>query len=457
MTAKMHRRQLLRRTAGTAFAAVPMFGPVFVPATALGRAGRIAPSERIAIGCIGVGNMGSGDMNALMNQPGTQIVAVCDVKRAMRDRAVQAVDAFYGKPGCAAYNDFREFLDRPDIDAVNIATLDTWHVLHAMAAVRAGKDVYVEKPLGMSIDEIKVLRRAIHRYGRVFQFGTQQRSSQEFRFCCELVRNGRIGKLHTIVVGSVPGAELANQPLQPEPDPKDFDYNMWLGPAPWAPYTFQRSASRAEGTPGYWMHIHDYCLGCLSGAWGIHHVDIAQWGNNTDDTGPLEIAGTGVIPSDGLCDTPVTWRVEHVYANGVRMIHMDSRHTEKEFPQFVTPVLETRGCGILFIGTDGWVIVSRGGIDANPKSLLQTTFSSSEPRLPVSNDHKRNFLECVRSRQKTICPIETAVRSDTICHLDDIAIRLGRKLHWDPVMEQFVSDEQANRLLTRPVRSPWQL
>jgi hypothetical protein len=139
------------------------------------------------------------------------------------------------------------------------------------------------------------------------------------------------------------------------------------------------------------------------------------------------------------------------------MIHMDSRHTEKEFPQFVTPVLESKGCGILFIGSDGWVIVSRGGIDANPKSLLQTTFSSNEPRLPVSNDHKRNFLECVRSRRKTICPIETAVRSDTICHLDDIAIRLGRKLHWDPKAEQFVNDDQANRMLTRPLRSPWRL
>jgi hypothetical protein len=232
---------------------------------------------------------------------------------------------------------------------------------------------------------------------------------------------------------------------------------MGLGPAPWSPYAFQRSASRAEGSPGYWMHIHDYGLGCLSGAWGIHHVDIAQWGNNTDDTGPLEVEGTGVIPRDGLCDTAVTWRVEHLYANGVKMIHMDSRHTEKEFPQFVTPVLESRGCGILFVGSEGWVIVSRGGIDANPKSLLQTAFGSNEPRLPVSNNHKRNFLDCIKTRQKTICPIETAVRTDTICHLDDIAIRLGRKLHWDPKAEQFTGDDKANRLLTRPLRSPWRL
>ena len=207
------------------------------------------------------------------------------------------------------------------------------------------------------------------------------------------------------------------------------------------------------------MHIHDYCLGCLSGAWGIHHIDIAQWGNGTDDTGPIEIEGTGVLPDDGLCDTPLTWRVEHLYANRVKMIHMDSRHTAAEFPQFTEAAasLQIPGCGILFIGTDGWVLVSRGGVATKPETLLQETFGSDKIQLPVSNDHKRNFLECIRTRRKTICPVETAVRSDTICHLDDIAIRLGRKLHWDPEKERFVKDDQANRLLKRPMRNPWML
>ncbi len=186
-------------------------------------------------------------------------------------------------------------------------------------------------------------------------------------------------------------------------------------------------------------------------------MDIAQWGNNADDTGPLEIEGTGVLPKDGLCDTALTWRVEHAYANGVKMIHLDRAQAVREFPQFQSKALQYSGVGILFLGADGWVIVSRGGIDAGPKSLLDTVFDSSEPRLPVSNNHRRNFLDCVRTRQQTISPIEAAVRSDTICHLDDIAIRTGRKLRWDPIKEELVNDDQANRLLTRPMRSPWTL
>jgi predicted dehydrogenase len=449
------RREFLKTTATIGIGAAGF--PYFVPGRALGDEGATVPSAKIVMGCVGIGSMGGGHLRGFSGQEDVRVVAVCDLRRKFREKAKQTVDQRYGDTGCTMHQDYRELLARPDIDAVCIATPDHWHALIAIEAARNRKDMYMEKPADVHVAAAKALRAAVNRYGVVFQFGTQQRSSQEFRLCCDLVRNGRIGKLHTIVVGSLPGMEFANQPRQPPPDPSEFDYDMWLGPAPWSPYTFQRSASRAEGSPGYWMHIHDYGLGCLSGAWGIHHMDIAQWGNNTDDTGPLEVEGTGVIPRDGLCDTAVTWRVEHLYANGVKMIHMDSRHTEKEFPQFVTPVLESRGCGILFVGSDGWVIVSRGGIDASPKSLLQTAFGSNEPHLPVSNNHKRNFLDCVKTRQKTICPIETAVRSDTICHLDDIAIRLGRKLLWDPKAEQFPGDDEANRLLTRPLRSPWRL
>jgi predicted dehydrogenase len=449
------RRAFLKTTATISLGAAGF--PYVVPGRVLGAGGATPPSAKIVMGCIGIGSMGGGHLRGFSGQEDVRVVAVCDLRRKFLEKAKQTVDQRYGDSGCTMYQDFRELLARPDIDAVCIATPDHWHALIAIEAARNRKDMYMEKPADVHVAAAKALRAAINRYGVVFQFGTQQRSDRDFRLGCELVRNGRIGKLHTIVVGSLPGMEFANQPLQPPPDPSEFDYDMWLGPAPWSPYTFQRSASRAEGSPGYWMHIHDYGLGCLSGAWGIHHVDIAQWGNNTDDTGPLEIEGTGVIPSDGLCDTAVTWRVEHLYADGVKMIHMDSRHTEKEFPQFVTPTLENRGCGILFIGSDGWLIVSRGGLDAHPKSLLQTTFGANEPRLPVSNNHKRNFLDCIRTRQKTICPIETAVRSDTICHLDDIAIHLGRKLRWDPQAEQFVNDDEANRLLTRPLRSPWRL
>jgi hypothetical protein len=228
---------------------------------------------------------------------------------------------------------------------------------------------------------------------------------------------------------------------------------MWLGPAPWAPYTYERCASRAMGTLGMWTFIHDYSLGGLGGAWGIHHVDIAQWGNGTDHTGPIEIEGTGVIPKDGFVDTAIAWEIEHKYANGVKMLHMNTATALKRAPQFSLH----KSVGILFLGSDGWVFVCRDLIEAHPKSLLTSDIGTDEIRLPRSNNHRRNFIDCVKTRGKTICPIETAVRSDTICHLDDIAIRLGRKLRWDPEREEFINDQQANRMLTRPMRSPWHL
>jgi len=449
------RRSFLRATATFSTAAITL--PYFVPGRVVGAGGATPPSEKIVMGCIGVGSMGGGHLRGFSAQEDVRVAAVCDLRRKFREKAKQRVDTQYGDASCVMYDDFRALLARPDIDAVCVATPDHWHALVGIEAARNGKDMYLEKPADVHVAAAQALRDAVKRYGVVFQFGTQQRSGRDFRFACELVRNQRIGKLKTIVVGSVPGATLPNQAIQPEPDPREFDYDMWLGPAPWSDYTFQRAASRAEGSPGYWMHIHDYCLGCLSGAWGIHHVDIAQWGNDSDDTGPLEIEGTGTIPKDGLCDTPTTWWVEHTYANGVRMIHAERSQTLREFPQFKSEALQYSGVGVLFIGTDGWVIVSRGGIDAAPKSLLQETFDSTTVRLPVSNNHKRNFLECVRSRKQTISPIEAAIRSDTICHLDDIAIRLGRKLRWNPQREEFVNDDQANRMLTRPMRSPWQL
>jgi predicted dehydrogenase len=399
--------------------------------------------------------MGGGHLRAFSAQEDVRMVAVCDLRRSFRERAKQRVDKQHGDSGCATYEDYRELLARPDIDAVYIATPDHWHALVAIEAARNGKAMYLEKPVDVHVAAAQALRKAVNRYGVVFQFGTQQRSDRDFRFACELARNDRLGKLQTIVVGSVRGAALPNQPIQPEPD--DFDYNTWLGPAPWSDYTYERASSRAEGTPGYWMHIHDYCLGSLSGAWGIHHVDIAQWANDADETGPVEIEGTGEIPADGLCDTPVTWWVEHTYANGVKMIHTDMGPAVREFPQFKSSALRHPGVGVLLLGTDGWVIVSRAGMDAEPRSLLQTVFDSSEPRLPVSNNHRRNFLDCVRTHGQTICPIGPAVRSDTICHLDDIAIRTGRKLRWDPARERFLGDDDANRLLARPMRSPWRL
>jgi predicted dehydrogenase len=437
MIARIHRRRFLTTAAGVSAAA-----PLFIPAAALGRAGRVAPSERILAGNIGVGTMGSGDMGALLSIPEVQVVAVCDVKRAMRERAKRAVDNHYKNTDCAMYNDFRELVARDDIDVVDIASLDCWHVLHALAAVRAGKDVYVQKPMGMSIHEIKVLRDAVHRYGRVFQFGTQQRSSQEFRHACEIALNGRIGKVHTIKVGVHAGAAERSgiKTYVPEPVPDGLDYDLWLGPAPWAPYTSARLVYP------HWFHISDYSLGYVSG-WGIHHIDIAQWGNGTELTGPVEIEGTARFPDDdALCDNPLSWDTRMKYANGVDLIFTGDG-----------PGFTGAKAGITFEGTDGWVWVNRGAIDAEPKSLLKEQFGPDETRLPVSNFHHGNFIECVRSRQKTICNIDVAVRSDTVCQLAWCAFQLQRKLRWDPAAEVFVGDPDANRLLTRPMRAPWRL
>ncbi len=438
MPVKTNRRQFLDRAARAASVIVP----AMIPASALGRAGRVAPSERVVMGSIGVGNMGFGDMKAFMGIPEVQFVAACDVKRTMRDRAKQAVDTHYGNKDCAVYNDFRELLAREDIDAVGIATLDSWHVVHALAAVRAGKDLYVEKPLGMSINQIKVLRDAVHRYGRVFQFGTQQRSSAEFRQACEIARNGRLGKLHTIKVGVHAGAAERSglKTYAPEPVPDWLDYDLWLGPAPWSPYTTARLVYP------HWFHMSDYSLGYVSG-WGIHHIDIAQWGGGTQRTGPVEVEGSATFPyDDALCDNPISWDTRMKYANGVKLIFTG------DGPGF-TGVRH----GITVEGPDGWVWVTRGAIEAGPKSLLDDPFGPDDIRLPVSNFHQGNFVECVRSRKETISNIDVAVRSDTVCQLAWCAFQLGRKLTWNPDDEVFVNDPDANHRLTRPLRAPWHL
>jgi len=248
--------------------------------------------------------------------------------------------------GCAAYNDFREIIARDDIDIVSICTPDHWHAIPGIMAARAGKDIFVEKPFTLNIAEGRAFVTAVETHGRIMQLGTQQRSDGRFRFACELARNQLIGEVHTIRVGSPASGQCPPQP--PQPVPKGFDYDLWLGPAPWKPYTANRCR-----TP-WWYFISDYTMGFVSG-WGIHHVDIAQWGNGTDHTGPVEIEGTGVFPKDGLCDTAMSWRVVSTYASGVKMIFADNRQ-EKQ--------------GVVFEGTEGWVYVRRGFIDARPRSLL---------------------------------------------------------------------------------------
>jgi predicted dehydrogenase len=432
------RRGFLKKATAAAVA-----GPYVVTSAIRTANGAAAPNDMIAIGCIGVGGRGNADLRALLTAglEDARIVAVCDVNEKQRTSTKESVENLYrqklGKgtyKGCDVYKDFRELLARKDIDAVLIATPDHWHVPVAIAAARAGKDTYVEKPLGMSVEQGRALCNAVKENKRIFQFGTQQRSDPRFRQACELVRNGKIGKLQTIKVGS-PFSGRAK--LDPEmPAPPELDYDLWLGPAPKVPYTEKRCI-----TP-YWYFTSDYALGYIAG-WGIHHVDIAQWGNDADHGGPIEYEGTGEFPPKGeLADTATAWLVNCTYPNGVKMIYADEKKVRH---------------GITFEGAEGTVFVDRSKIEAKPESLLKWAPGPNDIHLYKSDNHARNFLDCIKSRKETICPVEVAQRSDTICQLSDIAIRLGRKMKWDLEKERFIGDAEADKMLSRPMRAPWRL
>jgi predicted dehydrogenase len=290
------------------------------------------------------------------------------------------------------------------------------------------------------------VREAVNENSVASQFGTQQRSSFYYRHAVELARNGRIGELKTIMVGSVrgPNDTLYGTPKEP---PQGFDYDMWLGPAPWAPYSDMRVSVAA------WLFISDYGLGCLDGAWGIHDIDIAQWVANADHTGPVEVEGTATFYTD-IRDVPHEYTVEHKYASGVRMIHMDMVTARKRAPEF--NALPSTGATVIY-GTEGWIFVSRDGIVTNPASIAGEKIGPNQIQVIRSNDHRRNLLEAIRGGQKTICNVEAAVRGQTVVQQEYISLSLGRKLEWDPVAEQFKNDAEANRWLSRPMRSPWHL
>ena len=436
----LNRRQFLKNSAVVAAAAA---WPTIVPASVFGAG---APSNRITVGCIGVGRMGLGDLREIMGFKQAQIVAVCDVDSNRAKHAQQLVEKHYAKQsqdgtykGCATYGDFRDLVARKDIDAVSVVTPDHWHTLPAIAAARAGKDIFLQKPLTLTIQEGRMLSDTVRRYGRVFQVGSQQRSDSRFRKACELVRNGRIGKLQTVKVGF--GTDPATGPQPPMSVPEGLDYNMWLGPAQWAPYTEKRVHPQSGyGRPG-WLRIADYGAGMITG-WGAHHNDIAQWGMGTEYTGPVEIKGETEYPKDGLWDVHGAFSIEYTYVGGVKVTCTDTRKNKQ---------------GVLFEGTEGWVYVKRGHLDANPKSLLTSPIGPDELQLYKSNNHKANFFDCIKSRKKTVAPVEVAHRSCSVCLLGEIAMRLGKKLKWDPERERFTNDDQANRMLSKPMRSPWHL
>jgi myo-inositol 2-dehydrogenase/D-chiro-inositol 1-dehydrogenase len=435
------RRQFLKSSA--AVAGMAWVAPAIVPSSVFGAE---APSNRITVGCIGVGRMGLGDIREILGFKQASIVAVCDVDSHRVEYAKQLVEKHYSNQsvngdykGCNTYKDFRELIAREDIDAVSIVTPDHWHALPALAAARTGKDIFLQKPLSLTIEEGRILSDTVHRYGVIFQIGSQQRSDSRFCFACELVRNKRIGELHTVKVGF--GIDPSTTPHDPMPVPDWLDYDMWLGPAPWAAYTEKRVHPQTGYDRPGWLRIQDYGAGMITG-WGSHHNDIAQWGMGTEYTGPVEIEGRAEYPKDGLWDVHGDFHIEYKYANGVKVICAHNKENQQ---------------GVLFEGTRGWVYVRRGFIDAEPKSLLTSTISPNEINLYKSNNHKENFFECIKSRAEAIAPVEVAHRSCSVCLLGDIAMKLGRKLQWDPEKERFTNDEQANRMLSKPMRSPWHL
>ncbi len=428
----INRRRFLKKSAKLAAGAVAF--PYIVPSSALGLAGGVAPGNRITLGCIGLGGMGTGNMRGFLEQSGAQVVAVCDVDTGHREAARDAVNQRYENQDCAAYNDFRELIARPDIDAVSIAVPDHWHAIPAVMAARAGKDVYAEKPLAYSIPEGRAIVDAVQRYGTIWQTGSWQRSQRDFRVACELVRNGRIGRVHTVKVGLPRTNSIDKRDTQPCPPPDGFDYDMWLGPAPEAPYCPARC---------HWNFrwISDYAGGQLTD-WAGHHCDIAQWGMNTEHTAPVEIEGKGEWPrgDDGIFDTVENYEFMCRYAAGFTML------VSAKIPG-----------GVRFEGEDGWIHVDRGRLVAEPKSVLSTVIGPNEIHLYESSNHIGNFLDCVRKRSKTITPPEVAHHSIMIGHLGIIAMKLERKVRFDPEKERFVNDPEADRLLSRAMRAPWHL
>lgn len=412
-------------------AARMLAAPIIIPSSVLGRDSATAPSERVTIGCIGVGGRGTHDMRRLMRYDG-QVVAVCDVKQNVRERARELTNI----PAQWVYADFRELLARDDIDAVLVATPDHWHVLIGIAAIKAGKDLYLEKPLGMSIDEGKAMRKAVLASDRVFMHGTEQRAMPEVRKMCELVRNGRIGELKTVTV-ACPGGQELGPPVE-APVPEGFDYEMWLGPAPKRPYATKRCQQ-----PSFFF-ISDYAASGYINGWGVHHIDVAQWAMGTDDTGPVEVEGKGTFPKPGdLADTPLTWRIEYKYKNGVRMIFTDVSQNPE---------------GVRFEGSEGWLFKAYNNpTQASDPKIIKSKIGPNDVHLYETDADEHCFIECCKSRKETCSPIEAAHRSTTIGYLGHIAIVAGRKLEWDPKAERFVNDDEANKLLTRPMREPWTL
>ncbi|MFV1967293.1 MAG: Gfo/Idh/MocA family protein [Pirellulaceae bacterium] len=421
-----------RQFAGTA---ASLMAPCIVPAAVLGRNGDVAPSERVTLGFLGTGGRGTANMRSLLPLAGTQVLAVCDVRREMRERAANIVSQQAGVT-CDQTNDFRDILGRDDVDAVVICPQDHWHATMAVAAACAGKDIYCEKPLGVAVAHGRAICDAVRRYERVFQTGTQQRSDAKFRLACNLARLGHLGKIHTIEVAA-PGPKYQPKfqgPTTPVPVPDGFDYEMYLGPARYRPYT-----PYCIDWPG-WYLIWDYCAGFIVN-WGVHHLDIAHWGCPSMGQQPCRVRCRSVYRTHAVCDNISSWQAEFNFDDGLVMKFTD---TGNPLPQ-----------GTRFIGDQGWVHVNRAGIKAEPASLLDVRVSPSEEGVYESNNHYADFIKCVRERRDPVAPVEGGHVATYLGLIAEIAGRVGEELRWDPKTQRFHDAADANRQLIRPMRSPW--
>ena len=424
------RRKFLKRAALIA-GGVASFD--IVPSVVLGRKGAVSPSNRITIGFIGTGDHGvTWNLPFYLRNPAAQIIAVCDVDSDHLLRAKETVDDHYKNEDCFSTKDFREVLTRKDIDAVMITTPDHWHAPISLFAIQAGKDVQCEKPT-LTINEGKVLIDAVRKHKKVFQTSTEDRSLPMYHRLAELVRNGRIGKLQRIEVILPRQPTVPGDPT-PQPVPRQLDYEMWLGPAPFAPYTKDRVHYNFR-----W--VSDYSGGIFTD-WGTHLFDTAQWANDTERTGPIEVDAKGSFWEGGLYNTVKDYDIAYRYANGVVMTCKPG-----------TP-------SIKFIGSEGWVGNSgwRSPVEASSKAILDSVIGPNELHLYTNPKGEHDdFLLCVKSRNDPYFPVDIGHRVSTVCHLANISLKLGRKLKWEPAKEQFVGDDSANALLDRKRRDPWQL
>lgn len=444
-------RRTFIKQSGTVASSIIVAAPIIIQSCSRGRDRHKSPSERINLAVIGAGNQAGNDVQEYLKDERVQITAVCDVNKKssgywdgkvagrefVKEMVEKTYSERYGKKykGCREFNDFRNVIGRNDIDAVHIATPDHWHSIPVLMAADAGKDIYCQKPLALTISEGRAMSNAVKRHGVVFQTGSQQRSNANFHRICELVRNGRIGKLHTVRCGmpsGTPDYGRTGLNTSPIPVPKGFDYDLWLGPAPEAAYSPCRTFVNFR-----W--VLDYSGGQLTD-WGGHHPDIAQWGMDTEYTGPVKIQNAKAsCLLHPVWNTAAEFYFEAIYKNGVKLIVS----SKEEFG------------GVKFEGTEGSVWSSRGQHGASSPELLDTVIGNDEVHLYKSDNHFRNFIDCVYSRKETAAPAEKAHRSITIAHLGNIAMILNQDLEWDPDTEKFINNENANRMLSRPMRAPW--